>query len=208
MAGIDFYQRNNLDGSVVIQAPRAINIVKSVTEVLNKNGAIVVDEGNITAARASQIVSEATGDKSLYYYIKSEDDKVWNILKEAVNTDRIRVVAIIHGNLPKSFPENVIYVSVGSSMHGKVPAYAVADVISCVTNRGKFPKKVTGEVYFAFQKLCYEALYSPEYRTYKSNVSDMVPRSIAFNFLYNVPSNLNTNTMTTAINRFLEDIHG
>lgn len=209
MAGIDFYARNNLDGSVAIQVPKGVNhVVKAVTETLNQNGAIVVNEGSISSARASELVASATGDTGIYYLITSDDEKVWNILKESVNTDRLRVVALLHGKMPKSFPENVIHLSVGSSLHGKVLPHVATEVGLCVTDKGKIPKKVTEDVYFAFQVLCYETLYSPEYRVYKQSISSSIPRSIAFNFLYNVPSTLNVNSMTTSINRFLEDIHG
>lgn len=209
MAGLDFYRESNLDGSVAIQTPKGIaGVIKNIVEVLNNNGAIVVSEDKINVARATQIVQEATGDKGVYYQIATDDEKVWSILKSSVEEDSIRVLAILHGKVPKNFPENVIHISVGSSLHGKIPPHVVSEVTSYINSSGKLPKKVDDTMYFSFQVLSYETLYSPEYRVFKEQVAKRVPRSVAFNFLYNVPENTSQETKASSVYRFLEDVHG
>lgn len=205
MTGIDFYRSLDMDTSIILKYPREMtSALTSMVELLRSRGKMVVDEGELTRDRARELVSQATGDPNMYYQFRSSDDKVWAILKEAVETDRIRILGLVHGSSPASAAQNAVTLDVGRSLHRKVSPTVVREISDSLKTVGKFPMGDYEQMYYAVQALCYEALYDSEYRTFPKDTVRSVPRSVAFNFMYHPPRLLTPQTMRSAVYRFIE----
>lgn len=209
MNSLDFYTNTDFDASVILNYPKGMTgVLSAVTQILNSRGRYVIDEGKITIERAREIVASATGDLTAYHQIQSTDPKIWGVLREAVNRDDIRVLGVFHGQIPAEAPENVIVLDVGRSLHRKVSKAVSASLTDALTSKGKFPTGTPEELYYGVQALCYEALYTPEGRVFPRKATDQIPRAHAFGFMYNPPEVLTEATMTSAVQRFVEDVHG
>lgn len=209
MNTIDFYRDTELDVSIVLNYPKEMTgVLSAMQELLKSRGKYLIDEGDLNVKRAREIVASASGDISAYHQIRSSDPKVWNILREYVNRDDLRVLAVFHGKIPEEVPENVVVIDIGRSLHRRVSKAISGSLAEALTTKGKFPSGKAEELYFGVQAICYEALYSPEGRMFSRQVADQIPRSHAFNFMYNPPATLTESAMVSAVNRFVEDVHG
>lgn len=209
MTGIDFYRSTDLDASIILNFPKGMTgVLSALTDILKEKGKYVVDEGSVSISRARDIIAEATGDTKSYFIITTNDPKVWSVLKEAVNRDDIRVIGVFHGEIPDEVPENVVLIDIGRSLHRKVTKNIVSSINESLTTKDKYPTGRPEELYFGIQTLCYEVLYSPEYRVFSRNATSNVPRARAFDFMYNPPTPLSDQSMRSAVTKFVEDIHG
>lgn len=211
MSGIDFnwYKSVSLDLSVALNFPLGMpGVVSSMVDLLTSRNKIVVDEGKISMERVREIIANSTGDLRTYYQINNPDPAIWAALSKSVNADTLRVLGIFHGRLPDSLPESIAVLDVGKSMHQKVTKPMISDITTALTTKGKYPVGKPEEVYEALLTLCFEVLYSPEYRVFKKEVASLVPFSRAFDFMYNLPTPLSNLTMSSAVISFTEDIHG
>lgn len=208
MNSIDYYKSLELDTSIVLNFPKGMTGVLSAVETFLKNkGRIIVPEGNISVDRAREIVAGATGDLKTFYQIQNSDPKVWNILREAVNEERIRILAIFHGQIPSEVPSNVVTLDIGRSLHRKVSKPVSAALTSAIGSKGKYPVGKAEDLYYATVALCYETLYSPEGRMFPRSVADSIPKAHAFDFMYNPPNTLTEASMTSAVNQFVGTLH-
>ena len=208
MSGIDWYKSVNMDASVILNYPKGMpGVVSALVALLASRNKIVVDEGAISMDRTRQIIEGATGDIRTYFQINNPDPDIWEALSTSVNEDRIRVLGIFHGRIPDSVPENVVTLDVGKSMHQKVSKPMATDIMTALSSKGKYPVGDQEEVYEALLTLCFEVLYSPEYRVFKKETASLVPVSRAFDFMYNPPTPLTKILMASATVSFVEDIH-
>lgn len=209
MNTLDFYRDTELDVSIVLNYPKGMaGVLSAMQDLLNSRGKYLIDEGALNVKRAREIVASATGDTSAYYQIQTADPKVWNVLREYVNRDDIRVLAVFHGQIPSEVPENVVTIDIGRSLHRKVSKTITGVLAEALTTKGKFPSGKAEELYYGVQAICYEALYTPEGRMFSKQITNQIPRSHAFNFMYNPPALLTEASMTSAVNQFIEDVHG
>lgn len=209
MNAFDFYRDTEMDVSVVLNYPRGMTgVLSAMQEILKQRGRLIVEEGELTLNRAKEIVASASGDTRVYYLIQTTDPKVWSVLKEPVNRDDIRILAVFHGQIPSEVPENLVVIDLGRSLHRKVSKAVVATLTEALTSKGKFPTGSSEELYYGLQALCYEALYTPEGRMFPKVAAEQIPRSHAFQFMYNPPQLLTEASMTSAVHRFVEDVHG
>lgn len=210
MAGINTYRDLDLDTSIVLNFPKGmLKVVSEVTALLNSKGALVVDEGDISVARARELVASATGDKTTYYMVNTVNTSVWSILREAVNRDNLRVLGIFHGMIPTQVPENVFTIDIGRSLNSKVSKAIVGNISDTLRKaHASYPQGNPEEVYLGIRSLCYEVLYDPEYRLFPKDVAAKVPLAVAFDFMYNPPQPLDNLTMRSAVSLFLDSVHG
>lgn len=209
MNTIDFWRDTDLDVSIVLNYPKGMTgVLSAMQDILKSKGRYLVEEGNLSVPRAREIVAGATGDLRGYFQIQTSDPKVWSILKEPVNRDEIRVLAVFHGQIPPEVPENVVTIDIGRSLHRKVSKPISNALTEALTTKGKFPSGPAEDLYYGVQALCYEALYTPEGRMFPRQATDQIPRSHAFNFMYNPPALLTEASMSSAVQQFVEDVHG
>lgn len=208
MVGIDFYKSVNFDSSLALKYPKGMtSVLTAVRDILIAKGNLIV-EVTPTVANVRELASQATRDPKTYYQIATTDSKVWSILKESVNRDDIRVLALIHGKAPDNLPENILVIDVGRSLHEKVSKSTVSSISDSLLSKTRLPAGKPEELYYGIQSLCYEVLYSPEYKVFGPKISNLIPKAHAFNFMYNPPEVLTSATSMSAVHRFVEDVHG
>lgn len=208
MAGIDFYKSVDMDVSVILKYPKEMTgALTSMQEILKARGKIIIDEGDLTVNRARELVANASGDTTYYYQFRSTNDKVWAILRESVEEDRIRILGLVHGITPPSVPQNVVTLDVGQSLHRKASKAIIGELVDSMKTKGKYPVGDPEQLYYATQALCYEVLYESDYRMFPKDVTHWIPRSEAFSFMYNPPKVLTPQTMRAAVLRFVESKH-
>lgn len=206
---IDFFKQTNLDTSLAVCFPKAMTtVVPAVEEILKSRGKYIVPHDNISAEEARSIVQGATGDTRAYHLIPPTSAKVWEVLKEAVNSDSVRVLGVFHGSVPGGLPENMLVVDVGRSLHGKVSPAVQRSISDSMLSRTKHPTGDTSDIYYGILRLCYEALYDSDHKIFPKNVVKAIPVGRAFQFMYRGPGVLTPTSMGIAIDEFVEDIHG
>lgn len=209
MNGINTYRDLDLDTSIILNFPKGMpKVVPEVIALLNAKGAIVVEDGPTTVQMAKDLVANATGDTTTYHLITTDNPTVWNILKESVNRDDLRVIGVFHGAIPSTVPENVFTIDIGRSLNRKVSRHIVTNISDAVKNKGTYPQGKPEELFIGVRSLCYEVLYNPEYRVYPKDVARRIPVGLAFDFMYNPPQPLDDLTRRSAVTSFMDKIHG
>lgn len=206
---IDFYRDTNLEVSLAINYPQGMtSVYDAIVGLLKQRGKFVAEYENFTVEDARELSKSIVQDSLTYHVVRSGDKNVWGILRNSINSDHIRVLALFHGKIPDNLPSNMVVIDVGSSLHRKVPKGTVSDIVDSLLKQGVYPKNKTEDVYYGIQTLCYEVLYQPEYRMFPAKVYGKVPTASAFNFMFHPPQPLTDSSMRNAINIFVQDIHG
>lgn len=206
---IDYYRDIKMDLSIGLNYPNGMtNVYTAVKELLESRGKFIVADEPVTVDVARRLAAPKIVDLRNYYLVDTSDPKVWAILRNAVEEDRIRVLGIFHGKMPEALPESMLVIDIGKSLHKKVPKPVLTEVSDSLARKGKYPSGKSEDIFNALLSLCYEVIYSPEYRVFDRSVSRLVPRSRAFDFMFNPPVPLADKSMRNAINEFVEDIHG
>ena len=208
---LDYYRETGLDISIALNYPRGmLKVMDSVSSLLISSGKLVADHDSFTVSDAKELAkTEVRDEVKTYHVLRDVDDKVWDVLKNPINSDKVRVVGVFHGKFPDNLPENMLRVDLGMSLRKKVTKAAKTAIITAIKEPGKNPTKVSPtEVYEGLLSLCYEVVYKPEYRAFPRSVSKEIPLSTAFEFLFNTPEVLTDQVMRSASNSFLDSIHG
>lgn len=205
--GLDLERLNNLDCSVILNYPETMSGVQgAMIDILNKKRKIVIEHSSVDVSLVRDIVQKSTGDLDTYHLIPNASPKVWSILREPVNQDRVRVLGVFHGSMPEALPDNKILIDVGRSLRKATPRGIVSSLTEALT-KGSSKLRGSGyELFTGLQTLCYEVLYSPEARTFPRSVANNVPRAIAFKFMYNPPEPPTEAAYMSAVTRFIEDV--
>lgn len=205
------YEENNLDISIALNYPRGmLKVLDSVKDMLIASGKLVSDEVDLDMSSARELSkAQNTSNVQTFHVVRSDDPKVWDVLKEPINQGRVKVVAVFHGKFPDNLPANMLKIDVGMSLRKKVTKPAKAGIINALREVGKYPRKVSPlEVYEGLLTLCYEVVYSPEYRVFPESVSSKVPLSVAFDFMFDPPTVLTDQAVTSVNHQFLDTVHG
>lgn len=205
---LDFFAASNMDASVVLNYPTGMSgVLSAVKDILIARGKYIIEELDMSVARATEIVKSATGDTKAYYMITTTSTKVWSILRGAVNDDTIRVLAVFHGNVPEDMPENVISLDVGSLIHSHINKAVVHKIVSAMETKGRYPSGQMEEFYYGLMGLCFEVLYKTERKMFPQKIINNIPTSVAFNFMYNPPEVLTDQSMRQAVYSFLGRVY-
>lgn len=205
---LDFYRLVQMDTSIILVYPLGMTApLELVEETVNKMGAAIIDEGDISVNRARELARIPVRNTTGYYKITSTNKKVWDILKNPIENDVIRVLGIFHSSPPDNLPENCITIDVGRSIHSKATARSV-HAVSAMVRTKKFPPSSENIhlIYQAVVVLCYEALYDSEHKMFPADVVSAVPKFVAFKFMYEPPKALTDASVTSAVMRFVEDV--
>ena len=204
---LDMDKLENVDASVLVNYPSSLTgVVKAMVEILNKQKKIVVLRDTIDVATAREIVQNATGDTQTYQVIPNASDKVWAILREAIEQDRIRVLGIFHGRMPESLPDNCILIDIGRSLRKPVSKPIIANLSEAILKKNLRLVGAPSQLHQGLQVLCYEVLYTPEARTFPHKVAQKVPRGTAFKFLYEPPTPPTEANFNASVIRFLQEV--
>lgn len=205
---MDFYKLQDLDTSLVLNYPSSMSgILSVVTDMLNSKGKLIATEDNWTVSKARELVSHRQ-DLSTYFLLKNVDAKIWSVLRDAIENDRIRVLGIVHGTVPEEVPTNVMVIDIGRSIQKRVTPQAVADITSALSQRNFRLSKNFEAKFQALQALCFESLYSPEATLFPKSVARKVPRALAFRLMFNPPTPPTEEMYRSAVLKFIRDVRG
>ena len=209
MSALDHYRDIKMDLSIGVNYPKGMSdVYTAVRALLESQGKFIVDDEPVTVAVARKMASPKAVDHRTYYLVDTDDPKVWGILRNPIEEDRIRVLGIFHGKLPDTLPQSMLIIDVGKSLHKKVSKASITAVSDALSRKGKYPQGKPEDIFNALLSLCYEVVYETEYHIFSKDVVGLVPRPRAFDFMKNPPVPLSDKSMRNAINKFVEDIHG
>lgn len=206
---LDFYRETDLDVSIALNYPKGmLKVLESVEELLISTGKLIVHHDEFTLDDARKLARDENSlSVKTYHVLVTPNPKVWDILKEPINRDQVKVLAVFHGLFPDNLPSNILRLDLGKSLRKKVSKTTKAAISEAIDKTGTYPKGIPPmEVYEGLLSLCYEVVYSPEYRIFHRSVADKVPLGEAFDFMFNAPSPLTDPVVTNITHTFFEKI--
>lgn len=182
--------------------------VNEIVSELNGKGYIVDMDPVTTVAEARKLSGTKSSITKTYYTVETSNTKVWDILKESIESGDTLVLGLFHGRIPDFLPSNMVVIDLGKSLRRKVSRGIASAISSALTTKGKFPKADLEQLYYGLKTLSYEIVYNSEKRVFPRSLEKVVYVSTAFDFLFNSPDPLTPQTMRSSVNTFIRTVHG